>query len=184
MKNVFSNNTLTYVFDENVTQKIVIAPHTKYYVDGALCDAVPLPLRENFDDTEHVKFVMATVDRIPSQTSAPNINTSLVNFMTKKEADQAMISINAVIKSGQELDDETLTDILGCQHLANLYQYVIEIKEDLIDSMIVYSDFQTYLPNGNRTIGEGFVFWSETGAFKLVNRTEFAFANFNEGKFQ
>ena len=103
--------------------------------------------------------------------------------MTDKEAYQAKQSINALIKSGQQLDDGTLTDILGCQHLANLYQWVIEIKEDLIDSMIVYSDFMTFLPNREQTVGEGFVYWTEQGAIKLVNRTEFSYANFTEGRF-
>ena len=182
-KREFSSNTLTYIFNEKIDQKIVIAPHTKYYVDGELCDAIPLPLREKFSDTAHVRFVMPIVDRIHPQHSAPKINTSVVQFMTDKEAYQAKQSINAVIKSGQELDDETLTDILGCQHLANLYQWVIEIKEDLIDSMIVYNDFKTYLPSGEETVGEGFVYWTQANAIKLVNRSVFSYANFTEGRF-
>ena len=182
-KREFSSNTLTYIFNEKVDQKIVIAPHTKYYVDGELCDAVPLPLREKFSDTSHVRFVMPIVDRIHPQHSAPKINTSVVQFLTDKEAKKAKQVINAVIKSGQELDDETLTEILGCQHLANLYQWVIEIKEDLIDSMIVYNDFKTYLPNGEETVGEGFVYWTQESAIKLVNRSVFSYANFTEGRF-
>mgnify|MGYP003115672543 CR=1 FL=1 len=182
-KREFSSNTLTYIFNEKVDQKIVIAPHTKYYVDGELCDAVPLPLREKFSDTAHVRFVMPIVDRIHPQHSAPKINTSVVQFLTDKEAKKAKQVINAVIKSGQELDDETLTEILGCQHLANLYQWVIEIKEDLIDSMIVYNDFKTYLPNGEETVGEGFVYWTQESAIKLVNRSVFSYANFTEGRF-
>ena len=182
-KREFSSNTLTYIFNEKIDQKIVIAPHTKYYVDGELCDAVPLPLREKFSDTAHVRFVMPIVDRIHPQHSAPKINTSVVQFLTDKEAYQAKQSINAVIKSGQELDDETLTEILGCQHLANLYQWVIEIKEDLIDSMIVYNDFKTYPRSGEETVGEGFVYWTQANAIKLVNRSVFSYANFTEGRF-
>ena len=183
-KKVLKNNTLAYHFNDTIQQNIVVAPHTRYYVDGALSEAVPLPLRENFTDTKRVKFVMPSVDRIPSNLSAPIINTETVKFLTEKESNQAKISINAIIKSGQELDDETLTDILGCPNLANLYQYVIEIKEDMIDNMIVYSDFKTYLPNDEETVGEGFVFWTEAGAFKLVKRNEFSHFNFTQGKFQ
>lgn len=182
-KHILSNNTLTYVFPEKIDQKLVIAPHTKYYVDGELCDAVPLPLKECFDNTPHVRFVMPAVDRINPRQNAPKIDTSVVQFLTDKEAYHAKQSINALIKSGQQLDDGTLTDILGCQHLANLYQWVIEIKEDLIDSMIVYSDFMTFLPNREQTVGEGFVYWTEQGAIKLVNRTVFSYANFTEGRF-
>ena len=181
--NVFQNNTLTYEFKNDITQKLVIAPHTKYYVDGALCDAVPLPIREEFEDTKHIKFVMPSVDKIACQVKAPIINDDVVQYLTDKEAYQAKQSINALIKAGQELDDETLTDILGCPHLANLYQFVIEIKEDLMDSMIVYADFKTYLPNGEQTVGEGFVFWSCATPIKLVNRSEFSYANFTQGRF-
>ena len=60
---------------------------------------------------------------------------------------------------------------------------MIEIKEDLIDSMIVYNDFKTYLPNGEETVGEGFVYWTQESAIKLVNRTVFSYANFTEGRF-
>tara|TARA_B100000902_G_scaffold352884_1_gene363925 strand:- start:1440 stop:2327 length:888 start_codon:yes stop_codon:yes gene_type:complete len=180
---VFSNNTLTYIFGEKIYQKLVIAPHTKYYIDGELCDAAPLPIRTNFDDTSHVKFVMPIVDRIASQIEPPIINTDTVKFLSPKQANRAKQAINQLIKSGVELDDGVLTTILRCPHLTNLYQWVIELKEDVIDSMIVYSDFDTFLPDGTQTVGEGFVYWSEEGSIKLVNRTVFSYVNFTEGKF-
>ena len=55
---VFKTNTLTYVFPEVVTQKLVIAPHTVYDVVHKLSDAVAEPLREIFTDTAHVKWVL------------------------------------------------------------------------------------------------------------------------------
>jgi len=54
----------------------------------------------------------------------------------------------------------------------------------MIEDMIVYSDFETYLPDGRQTVGEGFVYWTLNGAFKLVNREEFSFANFTNSKFR
>ena len=84
--------------------------------------------------------------------------------------------------SGQFVDDATLTEILGCPFLANLYQLVIDIKYDLMDSFIINDAPTAYLPNGKETDGEGYVFHSDTyGTVKLVKRGEFAYANFNHG---
>lgn len=180
----FTNNTLTYIFPEKIEQKLVIAPHTKYYVDGELCDAVPLPLRESFDDTVHVKFVMPPVDRIHHENEVPKIDSSMIKFLTPQQANRAKQAINQLIASGYKLDDEILTTILRCEYLANLYLWIIELKQEMIEDMIVYSDFETYLPDGKQTVGEGFVYWTQNGAFKLVNREEFSFANFTNSKFR
>ena len=180
----FTNNTLTYVFPEKIEQKLVIAPHTKYYVDGELCDAVPLPLRECFDDTNHIKFVMSPVDRIHHENDVPKIDSSMIKFLTPQQANRAKQAINQLIASGYKLDDEILTTILRCEYLANLYLWIIELKQEMIEDMIVYSDFETYLPDGRQTVGEGFVYWTLNGAIKLVNREEFSFANFTNSKFR
>ena len=179
---VFTQNTLTYVFPDAIDQQLVIAPHTVVNVFGEICDSVCTPLTETFDDTIMVKWVQPSVDRVPPTQTAPKINKNGIKFLTKKEATQAKIAINALIKSGQYIDDATLTEILGCQHLANLYQYVMEIKLDIMDNLIINDAPIAYLPNGKQCDGEGYVFHSETyGSVKLVNRTEFAYANFHNG---
>ena len=182
-KSEFANNTLTYVFPEKIDQKLVIAPHTKYYVDGELCDAVALPLRECFDDTKHIKFVMPSVDRIHRDDDAPKIDSSMVKFLTPQQANRAKQAINQLIASGYKLDDEILTTILRCNYLANLYLWIIELKQEMIEDMIVYSEFDTFLPSGKQTVGEGFVYWTLSNAIKLVNREEFSYANFTNSKF-
>lgn len=179
---VFTQNTLTYVFDDAIEQELVIAPHTVVNVYAEMWENVCTPLTETFEDTDMVKWVQPSVDRIPPQGTAPKINTKSIKFLSKKEAAQAKIEINKLIKSGQYIDDVTLTDILGCQHLANLYQFVMEIKLDIMDSLIVTDAPQSYLPNGKKCSGEGYVFHSDTyGCVKLVDRTEFAYANFHNG---
>ena len=181
---VLTQNTLTYAFPGAITQKLVIAPHTQVFLtqDKAMCNAVCKPIKESFDDSVIIKWVQPSVDRIFGGYDAPKINTDNIKFLTDKEAYQAKQGINALIKSGQFVDDATLTDILGCPFLANLYQLVIDIKYDLIDSFIVNDAPTAYLPNGKETDGEGYVFHSDTyGSVKLVNRTEFAYANFNHG---
>jgi hypothetical protein len=180
---VLTQNTLTYAFPEAIDQKLVIAPHTVVNVYAEFCDSVCEPLTDSLEDTNMVKWIQPSVDRMPPQTKAPKINKDMIKFLSEKEAYQAKLGINALIKSGQYLDDATLTDILGCVHLANLYQYVMEIKLDIMDSLIINDAPTAYLPSGNVAAnGEGYVFHSECyGSVKLVNRTEFAYANFNNG---
>jgi len=180
---VLTQNTLTYTFPEAIDQKLVIAPHTVVNVYAEMYDNVCEPLTEVFEDTEMIKWVQPSVDRMPPQTMAPNVNKDTIKFLTDKEAYQAKLGINALIKSGQYLDDVTLTEILGCQHLANLYQLVMELKLDLMEDLIVTDKPLSHLPNGTIAVhGEGYVLHSENyGSFKLVNRTEFAYANFNNG---
>ena len=184
---VITQNTLTYVFPEAISQKLVIAPHTQVFVtqDGLLPNAVCKPLNETFVDTSIIKWVQPCVDRLGKKYDKPTINTSNIKFLSEKEAFQAKTAINALIKSGQSItpgDGSTLTDILGCPYLANLYLLVIDIKYDIMERLIVNDAPEAYLPNGQRTEGEGYVFHSVAhGSIKLVDRTEFAYANFRNG---
>ena len=57
--------------------------------------------------------------------------------MTTKEQMGVKQRINTLIKEGRELTDSNLFDILGCVYLTNLYQMIIEIKDDIMESMII-----------------------------------------------
>ena len=183
--NTLNPNTITYVFPEHIPQKMVIAPHTQVYItqDGLLSNAVCKPLTEIFVDTAIIKWVQPSIDRIPSKQTAPKLDTSKVQFMTTKEANVAKQRINTLIKEGRELTDSNLLDILGCVYLTNLYQMIIEIKEDIMESMIVNDAPRSFIFEDVETDGEGYVFHTEFGSFKLVNREEFAYANFTDGRF-
>ena len=181
--NVYRPNTLTYTFSEIISQKIIIAPHTKYATDTTLLDAVASPLVTAFTDTLNVKYVQPTVDRVFHCKDVPNINTDRVTFMTTKEAKIAKQAVNNLIREGVELDDANLYNIFGCNHLVNLYQIVRDIKKDLMESFIV-TDAPKCYNDGIEIVGEGFVMQTKYGTIKLVNREEFAYANFNNDKFR
>jgi len=59
-----------------------------------------------------------------------------------------------------------------------LYLTMIEIKEDLMQSMIVSDSPVAYI-NGEKIVGEGFVLKNSSIIMKLVNREVFSKANFN-----
>jgi hypothetical protein len=177
--NVYTPNTITYQFPEIVTQSIIIAPHTKWNTDGELRDAYVSGTTPFFNDTDHVKFVQPCVDFV--RITLPQVDVDDVEFLSVKQAAEAKKQINALIRSGSELNLRNLTEILVCQNLAHLYLSMIEIKEDLMDSMIVTDSPVAYI-NGEKIVGEGFVLKNGSIIMKLVNREVFAFANFNTAR--
>jgi len=176
-------NTLIYIFPEKIYQKMIIAPHTVYTIEGEMWEAVAEPLKEHFEDSAIIKWVQPIVDRVNVDIDPPMVETRKVQFMTTSEASQAVLKINSMIRDGIPLTDSNLFDVLGCIYLTNLYQLVIEMKEQLMDSLIVHNAPDCYLPNGQMTFGEGFVMTNVYGMFKLVKREEFAHANMTMGRF-
>ena len=173
--NVYTPNTITYQFPEVITQSIIIAPHTKWSTDGELRDAFVSGSTPFFNDTDCVKFVQPVVDMMP--VSSLDVDVDDVVFLTVKEAAESKKQINALIREGKELTWWALSDLLG-KNLAHLYLMMIEIKEDLMDMMIVSDSPVAYI-NGKKIVGEGFVLKNDNTILKLVDRSVFAHANFN-----
>jgi hypothetical protein len=174
--NLYTPNAITYLFPKVVTQSIIIAPHTMWSTDGELKDAFVSGSTPFFNDTEHVKFVQPCVDFV--RVNPLRVDVDDVVFLSVKDAAAAQIKINALIREGKELTWWGLGDILGCMNLAHLYLTMMELKEHLIDAMIVSDAPKSYL-NGEQIVGEGFVCKNEKMIFKLVEREVFAHANFN-----
>ena len=181
--NIYRPNTLEYHFPEIVKEKIILAPHTFYKTNTTLLDAVAKPLVTHLTDNENVKWIQPTVDRVFGGQEPPKVDTDKVTFLTAKEAKIAKTAINQLIKDDVELSDYNLFEILGCNHLVNLYQLILEIKQELMNSFIVYGSPKCYV-DGIEIKGEGFVMTTKYGIIKLVDRKEFAYANFNNGRFR
>ena len=173
--NVYTPNTITYQFPEVITQSIIIAPHTKWSTDGELRDAYVSGSAPFFVDTQHVKFIQPCVDFV--RVNPLDVNVDGVVFLSVKEAAEAKVKINSLIREGKELTWWVLTEILGCKNLAHLYLTMIEIKEDLMDCMIVTDSPVAYI-NGQRIVGEGFVLKNDKMILKLIDRPVFSHSNF------
>jgi hypothetical protein len=169
-------NTIAYQFPEVITQTIIFAPHTVWHTDDELKNAYVSGTAPFFVDTDEVKFVQPCVDFI--RPNLPEIDVSDIQFLNVKEAAEAKKQINALIREGKELTWCALIDILGDKNLAHLYLTMIEIKEDLMDNMIVTDSPVAYIGE-QRIVGEGFVCKNDCSIFKLVDREVFAYANFN-----
>ena len=178
----YTPNTLTYEFRETVKANIIVAPHTEYHIPGEMWDAEAQPLLTDFTNTPQVKFVQPFVDRIPLDEPW-HIDTSKVNFLTEKEAKDVKVRINATIREGHELTVGVLTNIIGDSQLAHIYKLVMLLKQEYLKNIIVYSAPSCYL-NDEKIMGEGITVHTEDGMFKIVDRTQFSYANFVGGKFQ
>jgi len=184
----YTPNTLTYQFPEIVTQNIIIAPHTCYYAESDLRDAVAYPDRATWTDTDHVKFVKPDAYILHGQTSFADVEevcnfarqmATTCEFATVKEAAQIKQQINACIRVGTDVED----GFIDCDpNLLRLWKLVKSIKEDCL--FLCRNNGPAAYLNGDRIDAEGYVLSNEFGMFKLVNREVFSRANFNHGRFQ
>jgi len=186
--NEYTPNTITYKFPEIVRQTIIVAPHTCYYAESDLRDAVAMPDRSIWTDTQHVKFVQPEAYILHGQESFADVEevckfarvmALAVKFVSVKEASKIKQQLNACIRSG---DTIVAADFDCDPNLIGLWALVKSIKDDCLH--LCRNDGPAAYINGNRIDAEGYVMTNEFGMFKLVNREVFAYANFNSGRFQ
>ena len=188
----YTPNTITYKFDNIVTEEIIIAPHTLYTTESDLRDAIAEPLDFVITDTYYCKFVKSdayvwngSYDRISNEFELPPVMDMIrelmptVDFATDKEAKQIKQNVNRSLREGYPLTND---DFFGKESLMHLYGLVIYLKEELLGQCRQLNGPEAYL-NGERITAEGFVMINELGSFKLVNRQLFSVANFNNTKF-
>jgi len=187
----YKSNTITYLFPEIVTQNIIIAPHTCYYAESDLRDAVAYPDRAIWNDTEHVKFVKPNAYILYNQESFADVEdvckfarqmAQTVTFVNDKEAAKIKQQLNAFIRSGEQISVENVNEFDCDPNLIRLWLLVKSIKDDCL--YLCRNDGPAAYINGNRIDAEGYVMTNEFGMMKLVNRECFSYANFTSGRFQ
>jgi hypothetical protein len=187
--NEYKPNTITYKFSDVVRHNIIIAPHTEYYTETTLQDAVAYPMNNLvLANTDHVKFVQPQAYIQHGQESFADVKeicdfarqiATLCEFVTVKEAAKIKQQINACIRAGDEINP----DDFDCDaNLLRLWALVKSIKDDCL--FLCRNNGPAAYLYGNRIDAEGYVLTNEFGMFKLVNREVFSNANFNSGRFQ
>jgi len=182
----FCPNTVTYVFPEKVTAKIVVAPHTWYEANDDLRDSWAIPLTVNLQSIDDCLFVRPRAYIQHGQTSFADVEevcnfarqmATMCEFATVKEAVQIKQQINACIRVGVDVDD----GFIDCDpNLLGLWKLVKSIKEDCL--FLCRNDGPQAYISGERIDAEGYVLSNEFGTFKLVNRECFSRANFTLAK--
>jgi hypothetical protein len=184
----YTPNTITYQFPEVVSQQIIVAPHTCYFAESDLRDAVAMPDRAIWNDTETVKFVQPKAYILHNQESFADVEeivsfarqmSQTVEFVNGKQLANLKIALNAAIREGREVED----DSFDCDpNLIRFWKLVKSIKEDCL-FLCRNSGPAAYLGQ-DRIDAEGYVMSNQFGMFKMVNREVFSYANFNNGRFQ
>jgi hypothetical protein len=187
----YTPNTITYKFSEIVRQTIIVAPHTCYYAESDIRDAVAYPDRAIWNDTEHVKFVKPNAFIAHNQESFADVEeicnfarqmSTTCEFVQGKQLAELKKQLNAQIRSGEQITDESVNEFDCDPNLIRLWLLVKSIKDDCL--FLCRNDGPAAYINGNRIDAEGYVMTNEFGMFKLVNREVFSYANFNHGRFQ
>ena len=187
--NTFQPNTVTYVFPENVQQTIIVAPHTVYEIDqcvpspsiNALRDTIAIPLYDQLESTDKTFFyqpiaIMSVNDSLKERIDFALQIAQLVKFLDKGMAKALQYELNQHIKQGRKIDSDDYGDS-GYGQLIGFYNLVMEIKEELLSSCKSNQVAMTLI-EGEECDGEGYVFHSGYGSFKLVDRRYFSFYNF------
>ena len=181
--NCFQPNVIEYVFEDVITQEIVIAPHTLYTTEtGLLKDCVSQPLNYKLDDTEVCKFLQPKCYIRPSNKVEELVNfarqiATLVEFEDEKSAKQLKIDLNAYIRD----NDEIVAEQFDNYSLVRLWLLIKKIKMEFLSLCSHDCDVDCYINEDLIESGEGYVVSNDYGTYKLVNREVFSYANFNAG---
>ena len=114
--------------------------------------------------------------------AAARVAAKFIKFPTEEEGKKLKIATNKYIREGRELNPSELSKETGFnKNLFQLYKFLIEIKELLMESVESFESVDCFI--GDEQCGhEGYVMTNEYGTFKLVNREQFSYANFNLNK--
>ena len=186
---VFQPNTVTYVFPENVRQTIVVAPHTMYSIDYAvdkpshntLRDMMSTPLLRELESNDKVYFYQPTAVMNVNSYLRDRVDFALqmaqmVKFVDVKEAKLLQRELNDYIRESKEIDSNDFGDYNLT--LIGFYNLIMQIKEALLYSCKSNQVAMTLI-EGEECDGEGYVFHSDYGSYKLVDRRHFSYYNFN-----
>ena len=187
--NVFQPNTVTYVFPENVRQTIIVAPHTMYSIDYAvdkpshntLRDMMSTPLLRELESNDKVYFyqptaVMNVNSHLKDRVDFALQMAQMVKFVDVKEAKMLQRELNDYIRECKQIDSNDFGDYNLT--LIGFYNLIMQIKEALLYSC-KSNQVALTLIEGEECDGEGYVFHSKYGSFKLVDRRHFSYYNFN-----
>jgi len=182
----YTPNTITYQFPDVITQKVILAPHTRYEANDDLRDSWAIPLTVNLDSTDEVLFVKPNAYIQHDQSSFADVEeicdfarqmSTTCTFVSGKQLTELKKAINACIREQRQIED----DAFDCDpNLIRLWKLVKSIKEDCL--FLCRNDGPAAYIGQNRIDAEGYVMSNEYGTYKLINREFFSHANFTMQK--
>ena len=189
----YTPNTITYKFDDVVTEEIIIAPHTYYTTSSDnLRDAIAHPMTFTITNNFYCRFVTprayiwsGSYNELGTEFELPPAMTAIlsllptVQFVSDKEAAQIRKNVNTALRTSNALRVEDFNGNVSLMHLYGLVQFV---KEECLAQCRVLNGPEAYIGQ-QRISAEGYVYSYEGKVYKFVNRKEFSVANFENTKF-
>ena len=185
---VYKPNTITYYFDDIVDSEIIIAPHTEYFAEKDLRDAISYPLQSRLSDTPECLFVVPDVkiadhlDDIQEACLFAKQIATLCEFPEQKIVNRVKKQLNKCIREGIELDDITVAAVASSNdvdiNVLRLWKLVESIKLDMFSFIFPDESLECEI-DGHIVDHEGYVMSNQFGTFKLVDRRVFSYHNFN-----
>ena len=191
--NCYRPNTITYVFDEIVPHEIIIAPHTTYFAEKDLRDAIAQPITDReilslWEEDCDVLFVRPFVTLKEHRDDMNDVcnfaaqMSTMCEFVSERQAKHLKKVLNSYIRDGRQVDEEEIS----LQHdvdinLIRLWKLVESIKMDMF-CYIETDDSMKCIIEGHEVDHEGYVMENGFGTFKLVDRETFSYHNFNLAK--
>ena len=172
-------NTISYLFSEVVTQKIIVSVHTQWATEGELKDAYVVGPAPQFESDDDVYFVdnsaYQTVDCEDFVDVIGFIKqmATTVTFATEKEVKEIKKQINACIWEDREIVPEDFDN----PALISLWKVAESVKLDFLHFCRANHAPASYL-HGEEINHEGFVLQNGEVIVKFVNRRVFSHANF------
>ena len=148
---------------------------------NTLRDMMSTPLLRELESNDKVYFYQPT--------AVMNVNSYLkieltshyrwhrwFNLLTRSEAKMLQRELNDYIRECKEIDSNDFGDYNLT--LIGFYNLIMQIKEVLLYSCKSNQVAMTLI-EGEECDGEGYVFHSDYGSYKLVDRRHFSYYNFN-----
>jgi len=181
---MYTPNTITYIFDDVITEDIIIAPHTIYVAESDLRDAIASPMMLCPKSTSSCLFVKPKAEICPHLDDIEDVckfarqMSTLCTFVNEKQSKELKKVINSYIREGRPVNEHEIAENYDVDiNLLRLWKLVHSIKMDLFFYISREDVVDCYI-GGEECDHEGYVMHNQFGSYKVIDRDTFSRMNF------